>query len=60
MILGRAQALEYSLFRNFPTTENGEADWSLFESGPQYMADFLNRLEVERHHKMLHQEMCIS
>ena len=46
MILGRAQALQYSLFRNFPTTENGDVDWSLFENGPpQYIADFLHRLE---------------
>ena len=47
MILGRAQALQYSLFRNFPTTENGDVDWSLFENGPpQYIADFLHRLEA--------------
>ena len=47
MILVRAQALQYSLFRNFPTTENGDVDWSLFENGPpQYIADFLHRLEA--------------
>ena len=47
MILGRAQALEYSLFRNFPVTDNDDIDWSLFECGPpHYIADFLDRLEA--------------
>ena len=45
MILGRAQALEWSLFRNFPTVD-GEPDFTVFEQGPpSYIAEFLHRLE---------------
>ena len=46
MILGRAQALEYSLFRNLPKTPEGDIDFSIFETGPPaYIAEFLDRLE---------------
>ena len=59
MILGRAQSLQYSLFRNFPTMENGDVDWSLFENGPpQYIADFLHRLEAGKSMKMLARWRC--
>ena len=59
MILGRAQSLQYSLFRNFPTLENGDVDWSFFENGPpQYIADFLDRLEAGKSMKMLTRWRC--
>ena len=46
MILGRSQALEYSLLRNVPEDEHGDVDFSIFESGPPaYIAQFLDRLE---------------
>ena len=46
MILGCAQALEYSLFRNLPETPEGDIDFSIFETGPPaYIAEFLDRLE---------------
>jgi len=46
MILGRATALEYTLLRNFPRTDDGELDWSYFEEGPpDYLVHFLEELE---------------
>ncbi len=46
MILGRAVGLDYSLFRNFPTTSTGELDWHWFEEGPPaYLVHFLAELE---------------
>ena len=46
MILGRSQALEYSLLRNVPEDAHGDVDFSIFESGPPaYIAQFLDRLE---------------
>ena len=57
MILGRAQALEWSLFRNFPTVD-GEPDFSVFEQGPpSYIAEFLHRLE-DRGRVVLFLEYC--
>lgn len=45
MILGRAQALECSLFRNLPTTDDGGLGRAFFESGLlQYTPDLLYRL----------------
>ena len=48
MILGRATCLEWSLFRNLPMLPDGsDIDVSVFENGhPQYIADFLKRLEA--------------
>ena len=46
MGLGRAQKLEWMLFRNFPRDEHGHIDWLLFEQGPpEFLVEFLARLE---------------
>ena len=46
MILGRARSLDWCLFRNFPLTPDGEADWGLFETGPpDFLVHFFAALE---------------
>lgn len=38
MVLGRATSLATTLLLNFPESEDGQPDWSIFESGPpEYM-----------------------
>ena len=45
MIIGRARKLDWVLIRNFPCAPDGEADWSVFESGPPaYLCEFLEIL----------------
>ncbi len=47
MILGRAQRLSWSLFRNLPQAEDGDVDFAVFENGPpDYISSFLRTLEV--------------
>ena len=46
MILGRARALKWSLFRDFPMDEQGLPKWSWFETGPpKYILAFFNALQ---------------
>ena len=46
MGLGRAQKLDWMLLRNFPTTEEGELDWAIFERGPpKFLREFMEALE---------------
>ncbi len=46
MILGRATSLSTTMLLNFPTTEDGEYDWSMFERGPpEYMAHVFQGLQ---------------
>ena len=41
MILGRGQKLEWTMLRNFPMTDEGDHDWSVFERGPPlYICEF--------------------
>ena len=50
MILGRAQKLDWELLRNFPSTPDGEPDWSVFENGPPaYLCEFLAVLKRRAH-----------
>ena len=47
MILGRARALDWCLFQNFPLDATGEPDWSLFEAGPpDFLVHFFSVLEA--------------
>lgn len=47
MILGRARALDWCLFQNFPLNAAGEPDWSLFETGPpDFLVHFFRVLEA--------------
>ena len=47
MGLGRARKLCWMLLRNFPTSEDGQLDWSIFEEGPpQYLVEFTEALET--------------
>ena len=49
MILGRARSMQWSLFRNLPTTADGDVDFAVFENGPPaYIAQFLRELEAGR------------
>lgn len=43
MGMGRARKLEWLLLRNFPTTAEGEPDFSVFENGPP---DYINKFLV--------------
>ena len=46
MTLGRARSLRWSLFRNLPTTSDGDVDFTVFENGPPlYISEFLSQLE---------------
>ena len=48
MILGRARALKWSLFLNFPLDAQVLADWSWFESGPlAYVLAFFTALQPQ-------------
>ena len=49
MILGRARSMQWSLFRNLPTTADGDVDFAVFENGPPlYISQFLRQLEAGR------------
>ena len=46
MALGRARRLDWMVIRNFPRTEAGALDWSIFERGPpDYLCEFMECLE---------------
>ena len=46
MGLGRAQRLDRILIRNFPRADDGDLDWSIFQSGPpDYLTEFFHALE---------------
>ena len=46
MVMGRARKLEWLLLRNFPSTPDGELDWTVFEKGlPAYLCEFMEALE---------------
>ena len=46
MGVGRARKLDWILLRNFPTSADGELDWSIFEKGPpDFLCDFMEALE---------------
>ena len=45
MIMGRARKLDWMLLQNFPSTPDGEPDWTVFENGPPaYLCEFLEVL----------------
>ncbi|CAE7212339.1 unnamed protein product [Symbiodinium sp. CCMP2592] len=47
MILGRARSMQWSLFRNLPTTADGDIDFAVFENGPPaHISEFLRELEA--------------
>ena len=46
MGLGRAHRLDRILIRNFPRADDGDLDWSIFQSGPpDYLTEFFHALE---------------
>ena len=57
MGFGRARKLSWMLLRNFPTTDDGQLDWSIFEEGPpDYLCEFTEALEArarKTHPKLL-------
>ena len=53
--------MQWSLFRNLPTTADGDVDFAVFENGPPlYISQFLRELEAGHawHHVTHHIGWC--
>ena len=45
MILGRARKLDWILLRNFPCSEDGSPDWTVFEQGlPDHLCEYMEKI----------------